>query len=121
MTEDTAQAVIAFPGGLGVVIDGLRQARLDWRAAHARHAERGIQFPSRHALRRILRELGTALFSLRLGPPELTAGNENGWVEATLESILSRVSASQLAARSRAVCAKAIAPNGPASTPSPAG
>jgi len=93
MTDDTGQAAIAFPGGLGIVIDGLRQARLDWRAAHARHAECGIQFPSRQTLRRILRELGTALFPLRLGPPELTAGNENGWVEATLESILSQLGA----------------------------
>ncbi|MEG3148368.1 serine O-acetyltransferase EpsC [Sphingomonas sp. ZT3P38] len=93
MTDDTSLATIAFPGGLGTVIDGLKQARLDWRAAHARHAERGIQFPSRETLRRILRELGTALFPLRLGPPELTAGNENRWVEATLESILSQLGA----------------------------
>jgi serine O-acetyltransferase len=86
-------APIAFPGELGIVVDGLKQARLDWRAGHARHAERGIRFPSRQALRRILRELGTALFPLRLGPPELTAGNENSWVEATLESTLSQLGA----------------------------
>ena len=86
-------ASIAFPRELGIVVDGLRQARLDWRASHARHAERGIQFPSRPALRRILRELGAALFPLRLGPPELTAGNENAWVEATLESTLSQLGA----------------------------
>lgn len=78
---------------LDAVIDGLKQARVDWRASHARHAERGIQFPARQALRRILRELGTALFPLRLGPPELTAGNENAWVTATLESILSQLAA----------------------------
>ncbi|MEI9926727.1 MAG: serine O-acetyltransferase EpsC [Sphingomonas sp.] len=76
-----------------MVVDGLQQARLDWRAGHARHAERGIQFPSRRALARILRELGAALFPLRLGPPELTTGNENAWVEATLESILSQLGA----------------------------
>ena len=78
---------------LASVVAGLRQARLDWRASHARHAEQGIQFPSRRALARILRELGTALFPLRLGPPELTAANENAWVEATLESILSQLAA----------------------------
>lgn len=33
------------------------------------------------------------MFPLRLGPPELTAGNENRWVEATLESTLSQLGA----------------------------
>nr|WP_294810117.1 serine O-acetyltransferase EpsC [uncultured Sphingomonas sp.] len=84
---------IDFPRDLSVVVDGLKQARLDWRAAHARHAERGIQFPSRRALTRILRELGAALFPLRLGPPELNTGNENAWVGATLESTLSQLGA----------------------------
>ena len=94
MSNDTrTEPTIDFPRELGVVVDGLRQARLDWRAGHDRHAERGIQFPARQALRRILRELGAALFPLRLGPPELTAGNENAWVEATLESILSQLAA----------------------------
>lgn len=78
---------------LRAVIDGLRSARADWRGHHARHAERGIQFPSRQALARILRELGSALFPLRLGPPELTTKNENAWVEATLESTLSQLAA----------------------------
>jgi serine O-acetyltransferase len=88
-----ATPTIDFPRELEIVVDGLQQARRDWRASHARHAERGIQFPSRRALTRILRELGAALFPLRLGPPELTAGNENGWVKATLESILSQLEA----------------------------
>jgi serine O-acetyltransferase len=78
---------------LGTIVAGLQAARRDWRASHARHAEQGIQFPSWRALARILRELGTALFPLRLGPPELTAANENAWVEATLESILSQLAA----------------------------
>ena len=94
MTEDIgSKTTIAFPRELGIVVDGLRQARLNWRGGHARHAERGIQFPSRQALRRILRELGAALFPLRLGPPELTTSNENAWVEATLESTLSQLGA----------------------------
>jgi serine O-acetyltransferase len=84
---------IDFPRELGLVVDGLRQARSDWRAGHTRNAERGIQFPSQQALRRILRELGSALFPLRLGPPELTVGNENAWVEATLESTVSQLGA----------------------------
>jgi len=82
-----------FPASLGAIVAELRQARLDWRTSHARHAERGIEFPSRRVLARLLRELGAALFPLRLGPPELTAGNENRWVEATLESTLSQLGA----------------------------
>lgn len=84
---------IDIHAGLEVVIDELRAAREDWRANHARHAEHGIRFPSRPALTRILRELGTALFPLRLGPPELNASNENAWVQATLESTLSQLAA----------------------------
>ncbi|MGH6613092.1 serine O-acetyltransferase EpsC [Sphingomonas sp.] len=86
-------STIAFPDDLNIVIDGLQRARQDWRSGHARHAERGLQFPARRALERILRELGSALFPLRLGPPELTAGNENRWIEATLESTLSQLAA----------------------------
>ena len=94
MTDVNSYAsTIAFPRELGHVVDGLEGARREWRAGHARHAERGIRFPSRQALGRILRELGTALFPLRLGPPELTAENENRWVEATLESTLSQLAA----------------------------
>ncbi len=94
MTElDQNAATIAFPRDLGRVIDGLEAARREWRAGQARHAERGVRFPSRQALARILRQLGAALFPLRLGPPELTAENENRWVEATLESTLSQLAA----------------------------
>ena len=49
---------IDFPRGLGGVIAGLREARHAWREAHARNAERGVAFPSRRALTRIMRELG---------------------------------------------------------------
>ncbi|WP_010543642.1 serine O-acetyltransferase EpsC [Sphingomonas elodea] len=79
--------------GLDPVIDALQAARLEWRTAYARHAEHGIQFPARRALAKILRQLGAALFPLRLGPPELTASNENAWVAATLESTLSQLGA----------------------------
>lgn len=102
MTDTSPVPTIAFPSELAVVVAGLKQARLDWRASHARHAERGIQFPSKQALRRILRELGTALFPLRLGPAELTAGNENAWVEATLESTVAQLGA-QIAVELRVV------------------
>lgn len=94
MTRDIPDVQpLDFPRELETVVDGLRQARLDWRAAHSRHAEQGVHFPSRQALDRITRELGAALFPLRLGPPELHAGNENAYVGATLESILSQLGA----------------------------
>lgn len=93
MVERLARPAIAFPRDLGLVIEELRHARHDWREAHARHAEHGIEFPSKRALERILRELGAALFPLRLGPPELTARNENAWIEATLETALSQLQA----------------------------
>jgi len=88
-----ADPPIAFPGELGRVVDELRAARLDWRAVHPRHAEHGSRFPSRPALKRIARELGTALFPLRLGPPELSALNENAYIAASLESTLSQLAA----------------------------
>lgn len=88
------QAVVEiYPRNLDRVVAGLRDARREWRQGHDRHAEQGIEFPSRRILARLLRELGTALFPLRLGPPELTVSNENAWVEATLESTLSQLGA----------------------------
>jgi serine O-acetyltransferase len=86
-------SAIIFPAELGQVVDGLRAARLDWRAAHPRHAEHGGRYPARTALKRIMRELGTALFPLRLGPPEITALNENAFIAASLESTLSQLAA----------------------------
>jgi serine O-acetyltransferase len=84
---------IDFPRQIDLVVEGLHQARLDWRAGHARHAEQGVYFPSRQSLQRISRELAIALFPLRLGPPELTAQNENNYVSASLESTLSQLAA----------------------------
>jgi serine O-acetyltransferase len=84
---------IDFPRQIDEVVEGLRQARADWREGHARNAEQGVYFPSRPALARISRELGVALFPLRLGPPELTPANENAYIAATLESTLSQLGA----------------------------
>jgi serine O-acetyltransferase len=84
---------IQFPQQIDLVVDALHQARLDWRAGHARHAEQGVYFPSRQSLKRISNELAIALFPLRFGPPELTAQNENNYVGASLESTLSQLAA----------------------------
>jgi serine O-acetyltransferase len=84
---------IQFPQQIDQVVEGLHQARLAWRAGHARHAEQGVYFPSRQSLQRISRELAIALFPLRFGPPELNAQNENNYVAASLESTLSQLAA----------------------------
>lgn len=88
-----SQEGIQFPQQIDLVVEGLHQARLDWRAGHARHAEQGVYFPSRQSLKRISNELMIALFPLRFGPPELTAQNENNYVAASLESTLSQLAA----------------------------
>ncbi len=69
--------------------DRLRAAREEWRTSRARHAEYGEPgFPSRHAITRIIDSLSAALFPVRLGPAELTSGNEDAFVLASLESAL---------------------------------
>ncbi len=84
---------IAFPQEIDTVVEDLAAARREWRSANPRNAEQGVYFPSRQALERISRELGVALYPLRLGPPELNLGNENAYVAATLESTLSQLAA----------------------------
>jgi serine O-acetyltransferase len=111
---------IDFPREIGSVIAALQDARREWRVGHRRNAEHGVRFPSRSALKRILRELSAALFPLRLGPPELTSANENAWVDATLETTLDQLAAQivlelDLAnpeARERAAAERAIAITG---------
>jgi serine O-acetyltransferase len=89
----TETASLLFPGNIDAVLTDLSEARREWRVAHDRHAELGVHFPSRSALDRILKELISALFPLRFGPPELTASNENAYVGGTLETTLDRLAA----------------------------
>ncbi len=97
MTTDIADLdrprSIAFPQEIETIVEDLRAVRVAWRSTHARNAEQGAYFPSRQALTRISRELGVALYPLRLGPPELNVENENAYVAATLESTLSQLAA----------------------------
>ena len=92
-TAEHAADAAAFPDAIESVVEGLRQARTDWRLAHPRNNENGVHFPSRQALQRLGREIAIALFPLRLGPPELTVENENRYVAATLETTLSQLGA----------------------------
>ncbi|USI72344.1 serine O-acetyltransferase EpsC [Sphingomonas morindae] len=83
--------VANFRAGLDDVLHELAEARAAWRAAHPRNAEHGVAFPSREALASLLRQLGAALFPLRLGPPEVNAGNEARFIAACLETQLDRL------------------------------
>jgi serine O-acetyltransferase len=74
---------------LDPILAQLRDARDDWRAAQARHAEFGaLGFPSRHAVGRVIDVLAAALFPLRLGPANVNAANEDAFVRASLQSAL---------------------------------
>ena len=67
----------------------LRTAREDWRRSQARHVEYGDHgFPSRHALGRVVDQLGATLFPIRLGPPELTPESEDAFVVTSLATAL---------------------------------
>jgi serine O-acetyltransferase len=90
--EPTTDARAHEPFNLTTVLAGLKQARKKWRNAHHSHIEYGAHgFPSRLNLERIVSLLSAALFPLRLGPPELKPANEDAFVEATLETALSRL------------------------------
>lgn len=94
MTDDDLDGRRHEPWGTPAAIAGLRDARVKWRARHARHAEFGTHgFPSRRSLDRIVGLIAAALFPLRLGPPEVTAAGEDSFVEATLETALSQLAA----------------------------
>lgn len=67
----------------------LRAVREDWRRAQARHVEYGDHgFPSRHALARVVDQIGATLFPIRLGPPELTPDSEDAFVVTSLATAL---------------------------------
>ncbi|WP_374414804.1 serine O-acetyltransferase EpsC [Novosphingobium colocasiae] len=67
----------------------LRTVREEWRRAQERHVEYGDHgFPSRHALARVVDQLGATLFPIRLGPPELTPDSEDAFVVTSLATAL---------------------------------
>ncbi len=79
---------------LAAVVADLRQARESWRRDQARapgFGERG--FPSRDAVGRIIDLLAAALFPLRLGPPDITARDEDAFVRASLAAALPQLAA----------------------------
>ncbi|GAA5785820.1 serine acetyltransferase [Chitiniphilus shinanonensis] len=74
---------------LDQVVTELHQARRRWRAKHQRSAASGErEFPSRDALRAIVRDLCGVLFPMRLGPVELRQQDEDYYVGYTLNQAL---------------------------------
>jgi len=74
---------------LDAVVDGLRQARADWRGSQHRDREvGGRELPSPEALSQLTAQLRGALFPMRLGPPDLRQENEDFYIGHTLDAAL---------------------------------
>ncbi|MCH8498652.1 MAG: hypothetical protein LAT63_09250 [Marinobacter sp.] len=94
--QDTASPSAVRTGGchrpnwhLGQVIEGLRQARHDWREQHGRELEMGSrELPSHDAIHRFMDTLCGVLFPMRLGPPDLNKEGEDYFVGHTLNNAL---------------------------------
>lgn len=74
---------------LDAVVEGLRQARADWRDSQSRDREvGGRELPSPEALASLAAQLRGALFPMRLGPPDLRQENEDFYIGHTLDAAL---------------------------------
>lgn len=74
---------------IGAIVQGLREARSDWREAQGRSRENGgRELPSPQALERIVEQIKGALFPMRLGPPDLRNESEDFYVGHTLDAAL---------------------------------
>ncbi|TCM63792.1 serine O-acetyltransferase [Acinetobacter calcoaceticus] len=74
------------------VIQGLQQARHQWRQRQHRSIEiGGREFPSKQALKLILEDLCGILFPMRLGPSELRQESEDDYIAYTLERVLNEL------------------------------
>ena len=71
------------------VIDGLQQARHDWRESQHRAKEYGgRELPSKNALKAIVNELCGILFPMRLGPTDLRQESEDFYIAYALDKVL---------------------------------
>ena len=74
---------------LGRIVWQLREVRERWRDIQQRQRDSGPrEFPSRDALREIVKGLSGALFPMRLGPRDLTKECEDFFVGRTLDTAL---------------------------------
>ncbi len=70
------------------IVQGLHDARQQWRQAHRPAGEVRTEFPSRDALATIVAQLKGVLFPMRLGPPGLRQESEEFHVAHALDSAL---------------------------------
>lgn len=74
---------------LNPVIEGLRDARYQWRQKHGRELELGSrELPSHAAIHQTMDTLCGILFPMRLGPPELSKEGEDHYVGYMLNNVL---------------------------------
>ena len=74
---------------LGTVIQGLQQARHDWRTQQHRLQEfGGRELPSKEVLQRIMNDLCGILFPMRLGPADLHQEAEDHYIAYTLDRVM---------------------------------
>ncbi len=74
---------------MDAVVQGLHQARKEWRASQARPREPGArEFPSPDAVGEAIDKIRKALFPMRLGPTDLRQENEDYYVGNTLAAAL---------------------------------
>lgn len=71
------------------IVQSLAAVRHDWRASQQRsHDHGGREYPSPHAMARIIDDLKAILFPMRLGPLELRQESEDFFVGYSLDSML---------------------------------
>lgn len=74
---------------IDAIVQGLHEARKDWRASQSRPLETGArEFPSPDAVGEAIDSVRKALFPMRLGPPDLRQENEDYYVGHTLDAAL---------------------------------
>ena len=74
---------------LGSIVSQLREVREQWRLSQRRPLDiGGRELPSREALASIVDGLRSALFPMRLGPPDLRQESEDYFVGHTLDAVL---------------------------------
>ncbi len=74
------------------VVEGLQQARHDWREQQHRIKEfGGRELPSKEALKSILDSLCGILFPMRLGPSDLRQETEDYYIAYTLDHVLTEL------------------------------
>ncbi|VFR16525.1 Serine acetyltransferase [plant metagenome] len=79
--------------GLSQIVNGLRDARMQWRAHSGRMRASGErEFPSVAQVRCAVELLCGALFPMRLGPIDLREENEDAYVQLTLAKALDQLS-----------------------------